>query len=205
MTAQGDQKLCPISHQIMQQPVIADDGFTYDKKSIQQWFSRNRGVVRSPMTNLPMGRGLRSNTQMKNKIIQYKSSLNRQKIQPHLHQGEEFVPSQSTGQSIVIKTSDGYTIKLKMMDAGYINGYVSVPTRLENVLYELATCDSEYDLPFFAEMPVELTYTTSNTVGWDHNHAADLQRFTDFPQVLEEARGVIQVLEEFEDSMQQQL
>lgn len=209
MTAQGDQKLCPISHQIMQQPVIADDGFTYDKKSIQQWFSRNRGVVRSPMTNLPMGRGLRSNTQMKNKIIQFKSSLNRQKIQAHLQEGEVFVPSQSTGQSIVIKTSDGYTIRLKMMDAGYINGYVTVPARLENVLYELASCESEYDLPFSAEMPVEITYMTSNTIGWDHNHASDMQTFTDFPQVLEEARQVIQVLEEFEDSietfMQQQL
>jgi len=202
MIRQGDQKLCPITHQIMQQPVIAQDGFTYDKKSIQQWFSRNRGVVRSPMTNLPMGRALRPNTQMKNKITQYKSSSNQQKILPYLQAGQVIVPSQSTGQSIVIKTSDGYTIKLKMMDAGYINGYVTVPTRLENVLYELASCDSETDLPFFMEMPVEITYMTANTIGWDHNHVADMHTFTDYPQVLEEARSVIQVLEEFEDSIQ---
>jgi hypothetical protein len=139
---------------------------------------------------------------MKNKIIQFKASLNRQKIQPYLQEGEVFVPSQSTGQSIVIKTSDGYTIKLKMMDAGYINGYITVPTRLENVLYELSTCDSEMDLPFFIDMPVEISYKTSNTIGWDHNHAVDMQTFTDYPQVLEEARSVIQVLEEFEDSIE---
>lgn len=209
MTAQGDQKLCPITHQIMQQPVIAQDGFTYDKNSIQQWFTRSPGVVRSPMTNLPIGRALRPNTQMKNKITQYKSSSNQQKILPYLHEGQVIVPSQSTGKSIVIKTSDGYTIKLKMMDAGYINGYVTVPSTRKNVLYELATSDSEMDLPFFMEMPVEITYMTANTIGWDHNHAADMQTFTDYPQVLEEARDVIQVLEEFEDSietfMQQQL
>jgi hypothetical protein len=193
----------------MQQPVIAEDGFTYDKKSIQQWFNRNRGVVRSPMTNLPMGRALRPNSQMKNKILQYKVSMNRQKIQPLLQEGEVLVTSQSTGKTIVIKTSDGYTIKLVMMPEGYINGYVTVPTRLENVTYELLTCDSEMDLPFFIDMPVEITYKTSDTIGWDHNHAHDMQTFTDFPQVLEEARSVIQVLEEFEDSietyMQQQL
>lgn len=209
MTTQGDQKLCPITHQIMQEPVIAQDGFTYDKSAIQQWFTRNPGAARSPMTNLPMGRRLRPNSQMIDKITKYKSSSIYQKIKPHLKEGEVFVPSRTTRQSIVIQTSTGYTIELKMTDEGYINGYLTIPSRLEHVLYELATCESENHLPFADATPVEITYMAFDTIGWDHNHAADMQKFTDFPQVLEEARGVIQVLEEFEDSiessMQQQL
>jgi hypothetical protein len=44
--------LCPISHALMADPVIASDGHTYDRQSIEQWFST--GSRMSPMTNLPL-------------------------------------------------------------------------------------------------------------------------------------------------------
>ena len=45
--------LCPITHEIMKNPVIAADGHTYEEKSIIEWLSR--GNRRSPLNgnNLP--------------------------------------------------------------------------------------------------------------------------------------------------------
>jgi hypothetical protein len=42
---------CPITHEIMTQPVVLQDGYTYEKQAITNWLSRNN---RSPMTNLPI-------------------------------------------------------------------------------------------------------------------------------------------------------
>lgn len=41
--------LCPITHEIMLEPVICSDGFTYEKRAITEWFLA--GKFTSPMTN----------------------------------------------------------------------------------------------------------------------------------------------------------
>lgn len=41
--------LCPITHEIMLEPVICSDGFTYEKRAITEWFLS--GKYTSPMTN----------------------------------------------------------------------------------------------------------------------------------------------------------
>lgn len=41
--------LCPISGEIMEDPVKTSDGFTYDRKNIERWFHRNST---SPLTNV---------------------------------------------------------------------------------------------------------------------------------------------------------
>ncbi|KAJ8955719.1 hypothetical protein NQ318_008591 [Aromia moschata] len=41
--------LCPITHEIMREPVICSDGFTYEKNAIAEWFMS--GKFTSPMTN----------------------------------------------------------------------------------------------------------------------------------------------------------
>lgn len=46
--------ICPISHCIMKDPVIAADGFTYDRESIEAWVSEKEAAeqaVTSPMTS----------------------------------------------------------------------------------------------------------------------------------------------------------
>jgi ubiquitin C len=40
--------ICPITHELMMDPVIAADGFTYERNAIQSWLTRTN---RSPMTN----------------------------------------------------------------------------------------------------------------------------------------------------------
>lgn len=40
--------LCPITQDVMEDPVMAADGFTYERKAIMEWLKNHR---RSPMTN----------------------------------------------------------------------------------------------------------------------------------------------------------
>lgn len=41
--------LCPITHEIMREPVTCSDGFTYERNAIAEWFMS--GKCTSPMTN----------------------------------------------------------------------------------------------------------------------------------------------------------
>lgn len=45
--------LCPISYLPMLNPVMVSDGTTYDRSSIEKWFSRSKKLT-SPKTNLPL-------------------------------------------------------------------------------------------------------------------------------------------------------
>eukprot|EP00798_Chlamydomonas_sp_ICE-L_P010749 gene10749-17826_t len=47
----NDMFLCPISQAVMADPVIASDGYTYDRRGIEQWLSKKQT---SPMTNAAM-------------------------------------------------------------------------------------------------------------------------------------------------------
>ncbi|XP_010053718.3 U-box domain-containing protein 33 [Eucalyptus grandis] len=43
--------LCPIKHEIMEDPLVAVDGYTYEAEAIREWLD---GHNTSPMTNLPL-------------------------------------------------------------------------------------------------------------------------------------------------------
>lgn len=47
-----DEYLCPISREIMREPVIAADGYTYERSAIENWLRAGRNT--SPMTNAPL-------------------------------------------------------------------------------------------------------------------------------------------------------
>ena len=53
-----DRYLCPITMELMHDPVLAADGFTYDRTSIESWFRFNPQDTRSPKTNEPMDKHL---------------------------------------------------------------------------------------------------------------------------------------------------
>ncbi|MCJ8730029.1 hypothetical protein PDJAM_G00113750 [Pangasius djambal] len=47
-----DEFLCPITHEVMKDPVMAADGYSYEREAIESWIkTKNRS---SPMTNLPL-------------------------------------------------------------------------------------------------------------------------------------------------------
>ncbi|XP_019154722.1 PREDICTED: E3 ubiquitin-protein ligase PUB24-like [Ipomoea nil] len=49
--------MCPISLQIMKDPVTAASGITYDRDSIEKWLSDGRGTMLCPVTKQPLPRG----------------------------------------------------------------------------------------------------------------------------------------------------
>ena len=65
-----DHFICPISCEIMKDPVVAQDGFTYERAYIEQWFN-TRGA-KSPMTNKNIGtKHLTPNRTLKSAIIDF--------------------------------------------------------------------------------------------------------------------------------------
>jgi hypothetical protein len=62
---------CPISGEPMREPVMLDDGTSYEKKAIEEWFSRQereRKPFSSPMTRARVSRKLVVNLSLKNAI-----------------------------------------------------------------------------------------------------------------------------------------
>uniref|UniRef100_A0A7S4QHT9 U-box domain-containing protein n=1 Tax=Alexandrium monilatum TaxID=311494 RepID=A0A7S4QHT9_9DINO len=61
--------VCPILHSLMEDPVVAEDGYTYERQGIEDALQlRNR----SPMTNEPMGQAIVPNRALRSKIQEYK-------------------------------------------------------------------------------------------------------------------------------------
>ncbi|XP_062519691.1 WD repeat, SAM and U-box domain-containing protein 1-like isoform X2 [Corticium candelabrum] len=72
-----EEFLCPISMEVMQDPVIASDGYSYERSSILAWLGE--GKQTSPMTNLPLASSsLTSNRQLKMLIERHLSVSNQQ-------------------------------------------------------------------------------------------------------------------------------
>ena len=57
--------VCPITHNLPIDPVMAEDGKVYERKAIAEWLQRH---ARSPLTNEAMGTKLLPATQVKNMI-----------------------------------------------------------------------------------------------------------------------------------------
>ena len=60
--------LCPITQDIMQDPVVATDGHTYERDAIERWLRKKQT---SPVTNLPLeSAALLPNHAMKSLILE---------------------------------------------------------------------------------------------------------------------------------------
>ena len=61
-----DEFICPITHELLREPVIAGDGYTYEKTAIEKWFLSKET---SPLTGSSIPRSLTPNLTLK-KLIQ---------------------------------------------------------------------------------------------------------------------------------------
>ncbi|XP_017258655.1 U-box domain-containing protein 35 isoform X1 [Daucus carota subsp. sativus] len=62
--------ICPILREVMDDPHVAADGYTYDLKAIKKWFEEND---KSPMTNIPMpSKSLIPNHTLSSAIMEWK-------------------------------------------------------------------------------------------------------------------------------------
>lgn len=67
---------CPLTLEVMDDPVIAFDGFTYERKAIENWLERN---MTSPMTNIPIqSKTLIPNFAIKSQIISYRERIEKE-------------------------------------------------------------------------------------------------------------------------------
>ncbi|TXG70590.1 hypothetical protein EZV62_005525 [Acer yangbiense] len=63
--------ICPILKDVMNEPCVSADGYTYDRKAIQEWLEEND---KSPMTNLPLpNKNLLPNYTLLSAITEWKS------------------------------------------------------------------------------------------------------------------------------------
>ncbi|RWS30374.1 WD repeat: SAM and U-box domain-containing protein 1-like protein [Leptotrombidium deliense] len=68
--AMPDELYCPITHEFMHDPVVASDGYSYERQAITEWFEK--GNSSSPMTNEPLdNRTLVTNLTLKLLIKKY--------------------------------------------------------------------------------------------------------------------------------------
>ncbi|XP_075335864.1 WD repeat, SAM and U-box domain-containing protein 1 [Odontesthes bonariensis] len=68
-----DEFLCPVTRELMKDPVIAADGYSYEREAIESWI-RGKNKT-SPMTNLPLQTTLLTpNRSLKMAITRWKSS-----------------------------------------------------------------------------------------------------------------------------------
>ena len=65
---------CPISHEIMVDPVVAADGHTYEREALARWFHGFVSLPNSPMTGLPMGTRMVPNHAVKSMIANLSST-----------------------------------------------------------------------------------------------------------------------------------
>lgn len=74
-----EEFLCPISREIMTDPVVAADGHSYQKDSIKEWFSR--GKLKSPLDGLNLSTTLLyDNKNLKKLIREYVSRLSKERL-----------------------------------------------------------------------------------------------------------------------------
>ena len=72
--------VCPITQELLEDPVIAEDGFSYERIAMERWFST--GKTRSPVTSERMeGRTLTENKVMKAMIQNYRRELGTRLLQ----------------------------------------------------------------------------------------------------------------------------
>jgi hypothetical protein len=68
--------ICPITAAVMKDPVVATDGFTYERSAIARWLQQ--GMRRSPMTNKPMETLLVPNHSLRSSIMEWHEQQQRQ-------------------------------------------------------------------------------------------------------------------------------
>ena len=65
----ADEFVCPITQELPVDPVMAEDGRVYERTAIEDWLNRPvTGQIKSPVTNLAMGRRLLPALQIRNTI-----------------------------------------------------------------------------------------------------------------------------------------
>ena len=122
--------LCPITCELMHDPVIDREGNSYDRKAILDWL--RKGNDTSPMTRLPLKEDdLTPNRALKDQIESFKIA----KAQESMKKSEKEDDKSHTGTSYVILPGNGVDTKLdislSLHNAAAIDGISSLETETD--------------------------------------------------------------------------
>lgn len=110
---------CPITHQLMQVPVIAEDGITYEESAITKWLNTPSSNNRSPVTNTRITlEGLTVNYALKSLIERFVQENNVVVGNP---------PPQKISDPIVLNTSSITAKRFKINDKSFMHIKVKSP------------------------------------------------------------------------------
>jgi hypothetical protein len=77
-----DHFKCPISREIMKDPVMIEDGHTYERIHIATWFKKKRNNATSPMTGVKIkNKKMTPNHTLKSMISAWKAKVNKTEIE----------------------------------------------------------------------------------------------------------------------------
>eukprot|EP00658_Telonema_sp_P-2_P028428 TRINITY_DN21783_c0_g1_i2.p1 TRINITY_DN21783_c0_g1~~TRINITY_DN21783_c0_g1_i2.p1 ORF type:complete len:188 (-),score=29.53 TRINITY_DN21783_c0_g1_i2:128-691(-) len=70
-TSPPENFVCPITHELMTDPVVCADGYTYEKDAIENWFAQKEV---SPMTNEQVETRLIPNHSLRSQIMEWRQT-----------------------------------------------------------------------------------------------------------------------------------
>ena len=113
--------VCPITQELFVEPVLAEDGHTYERSAISRWF--NTGNTRSPVTNEELeGKKLVPNHVIRKVVHHHRHSLG-MRLVTACEQGEdaEVMELVEKGADINIRTESGETPLLILISRNRLN------------------------------------------------------------------------------------
>ena len=117
-----DAFVCPITHEVMKDPVVATDGHTYERKAMKEWLTRHDT---SPMTGVTLpSEVVVPNHNLRSQIRRSKenSSTDDSDTAPEEYE----CPITSNVMDDPVVASDGYTYESKAIE-GWLNGNNTSP------------------------------------------------------------------------------
>lgn len=145
---------CPITLQILEDCVIAEDGHTYEREAITRWF--NAGQTRSPVTNEVLSnKALFPNLVLRRLISQYRTQLGEQLLVVcgNTEQDEDLIDLLDRGADVNIRHREtGKTPLLLLIEAKkftlaqrLIDVYDADASIADNALQTCAQCAKRVD------------------------------------------------------------
>jgi len=97
---------CPISHEIMREPVFTSDGYTFEHANITRWLT---GSDKSPLTNLVLpSKVLRPNWNLRAQLEAYHSQMGKP-LPPWDPPAEEALPTAPQPQGVPVQASGTFS------------------------------------------------------------------------------------------------